>query len=156
MFSFVLRNALYVLLPYFTFEDDFMKFIVVKLKECYDHLLKKKPRGYIKGLSIEGTLLGAVQEVSSFDYIFQFFPPPNDNTFKTETPFDLFCLGTGEPTHSAGGIGMYIFMYIVHIICNAHARVIEAENSYHSYYIPPVYHICSTDMVLLNDHISSA
>jgi len=64
------RNAVYFLLPYFTFEDDFMKFIVVKLKECYDHLLKKKPRGYIKGLSIEGTLLGAVQEVSSFDYTF--------------------------------------------------------------------------------------
>jgi len=135
MFSFVLRNAIYFLLPYFTFEDDFMKFIVVKLKECYDHLLKKKPRGYIKGLSIEGTLLGAVQEVSSFDYIFQFFPPPNDNT---EMPFDLFCLGTGEPTHSAGGIGMYVCMYIVHIICNAHTRVIEAENSSFLLYTPGI------------------
>ena len=134
MFSFVLRNAVYFLLPYFTFEDDFMKFIVVKLKECYDHLFKKKPRGYINRLSIEGTLLGAVQEVSSLDYIFQCFPPLNDNTFKTETPFDLFCLGTGEPTHSAGGVGMYVCMYIVHIICNAHTRVIEAENSSFSLY----------------------
>ena len=32
--------------------------------------------------------------------------------------------------HSAGGVdSSYIRAYVVHIICNAHVRVIEAENS---------------------------
>jgi len=36
-----------------------------------------------------------------------------------------FCLGTGVPRHSAGGVGTYV----VRIIHNEHARVMEAENS---------------------------
>jgi len=45
-----------------------------------------------------------------------------------------FCLGTGVPRHSAGGVGTFVRTcvvrtYVVRIICNAHARVMEAENS---------------------------
>ena len=44
-----------------------------------------------------------------------------------------FCLGTGVPRHSAGGVGTFVrsfvCTYVVLIICNAHARVLEAENS---------------------------
>jgi len=42
----------------------------------------------------------------------------------------LFCLDTGVPRHSAGGIGLsYVCTYVVRIVYNAHAGVIEAENS---------------------------
>jgi len=40
-----------------------------------------------------------------------------------------FCLGTGVPRHSAGGVGTFVRTYVVRIVCNAHARVMEAENS---------------------------
>jgi len=40
-----------------------------------------------------------------------------------------FCLGTGVPRHNAGGIGTFLHMNVVPIICNAHARVMEEENS---------------------------
>ena len=40
-----------------------------------------------------------------------------------------FCLGTGVPRHSAGGIATFVRMYVVHIVRSAHARVMEAENS---------------------------
>jgi len=43
--------------------------------------------------------------------------------------FITFCLGTGVPRHSAGGIGTFIRMYMVHIICNVHTQVIKPENS---------------------------
>ena len=52
--------------------------------------------------------------------------------------FFNFCLGTGVPRHSAGGVGTFVrpyvrtYMrgtYVVRIVCNAHARVMEAENS---------------------------
>ena len=34
------------------------------------------------------------------------------------------------PRHSAGGVdSSYIHVYMVHIVCNAHVQVIEAENS---------------------------
>ena len=37
------------------------------------------------------------------------------------------------PRHSAGGIDMsvrsYVCTYVVHIICTAHAQVMESENS---------------------------
>ena len=42
----------------------------------------------------------------------------------------FFCLSTKVPRHSAGGIGSsYIRAYMVRIDHNAHARVMEAENS---------------------------
>ena len=57
-----------------------------------------------------------------------------------------FCLGTGALRHSAGGIGTFVHTfvctYMLCIIHNAHARVMEAENSitliyiYIYYYIP--------------------
>jgi len=43
-----------------------------------------------------------------------------------------FCLGTLVPRQkplSAGGVGMFIRTYVVHIVHNAHAQVMEAENS---------------------------
>ena len=56
-----------------------------------------------------------------------------------------FLSRTGVPRHSAGGVGMFVRTYVrgtyvrgmyrlqcacvVRIICNAHARVMEAENS---------------------------
>jgi len=43
-----------------------------------------------------------------------------------------FCLGTlvlRQKPLSAGGIGMVVCMYVVHIVHNAHAQVMEAENS---------------------------
>ena len=37
------------------------------------------------------------------------------------------------PRHSAGGVGTFVHSfvrtYVVHIVCYAHARVLEAENS---------------------------
>jgi len=36
-----------------------------------------------------------------------------------------YCLGTGVPRHSAGGVGTYV----VRIVHNAHVKVMEAENS---------------------------
>ena len=40
------------------------------------------------------------------------------------------CVGTRVPRHSAGGVdSSYIHVYMVHIVCNAHVQVIEAENS---------------------------
>ena len=36
---------------------------------------------------------------------------------------------TGMPRHSSGGIGMFIRTYVVRIICNTHAQVMEAKNS---------------------------
>ena len=32
----------------------------------------------------------------------------------------VFGLSTGVPRHSAGGVGTYIHIYVVRIICNAH------------------------------------
>ena len=62
MFSFVLRNAVVVLMHFFTCEEDFLKFIVVKLRERYEGWFTKKPRGYI--CSTGATLLSEVKEVS--------------------------------------------------------------------------------------------
>jgi len=45
------------------------------------------------------------------------------------TNLEGFYLGTGVLRHSDGGVGMFICMYVVRIIRNAHARVMEAENS---------------------------
>ena len=42
----------------------------------------------------------------------------------------VFCLSTGVPRHSAGGVGLsYVRAYVVRIIRNARAQVMEAENS---------------------------
>ena len=38
-----------------------------------------------------------------------------------------FCLG--NPRHSAGSVRSYVRTYVVRIVCNAQARVMEAENS---------------------------
>jgi len=51
-----------VLLHFFTFENDFVRFIATKLRESYQDWLKKKPQGYINSLSSVGTQLGAVKE----------------------------------------------------------------------------------------------
>ena len=45
-----------------------------------------------------------------------------------------FCPSTGVPRHSAGGVGTFVRTYVVRtyvvrIVYNAHARVMEAENS---------------------------
>lgn len=53
-----------MLLPFFTFENDFENYVVVKLRENYEVFLKKKPRGYFNALSSGGTRLGVVKEVS--------------------------------------------------------------------------------------------
>jgi len=37
-------------------------------------------------------------------------------------------LRTGVPRHSAGGVRMYVHTW-VRIVCNAHVRVMEVENS---------------------------
>ena len=58
------RNAIDVLIDVFTFKEDFVEFIAIKLRECYQSWFRKKPRGYINRLSVDGTLLGAVKEVS--------------------------------------------------------------------------------------------
>ena len=60
----ILRTAIRVFLPFFTFENDFKNYVVVKLRENYEVVLKKKPRGYLNVLSSEGTRLGAIKEVS--------------------------------------------------------------------------------------------
>jgi len=57
-----LRNAIQEFLQFFTFKDDFEKF-VIKLRECYTAWLKKGTR-YLNALSSEGTEVGAVKEVS--------------------------------------------------------------------------------------------
>ena len=36
---------------------------------------------------------------------------------------------TGMPRHFAGGVGTFICTYVVRIICNTHAQVMEAKNS---------------------------
>ena len=63
-----------VLVQFFTCEEDFLKFIVVKLREHYEGWLKKKLRGYINYiLSTGGTPLSAVKEVSLLCYISPYF-----------------------------------------------------------------------------------
>jgi len=46
-----------------------MKFIVVKLRKCYEGLFKKKPPNYINSLSTLGTQLDAIKNVSLLFYI---------------------------------------------------------------------------------------
>ena len=51
------------------------------------------------------------------------------NQQHTNLVWPTFCLGTGVPKHSAGGVGTFVRSYMVRIIRNVHARVTEAENS---------------------------
>jgi len=64
IFSFVLRDAVHVLQPFFTFEEDFMKYIVVKLRERYEGWFKEKQQGYLNKLSVSGQQVDAVKDVS--------------------------------------------------------------------------------------------
>ena len=51
-------------LPFFTNEENFAKFVVIKLREFYEVRFMKRTRGYVNSLSSSGTRLGAVKEVS--------------------------------------------------------------------------------------------
>ena len=74
---FVLRNAVDVLQRFFTSEEEFMELIVVKLRECYDGWLSKKPQGCFNSLSSFGTKLEAVKKVSLL-YLISPLPPPTN------------------------------------------------------------------------------
>ena len=60
----ILRTAIRVFLPFFTFENDFENYVVVKLRKKYEVVLKNKPRSCLNALSSNGTWLGAIKEVS--------------------------------------------------------------------------------------------
>ncbi len=66
MYSHCNRNVLTALQESFTFtEEEFMQHIAKRLKFYYGDWIRKKLPGWINALSVDGTRLGAVSDVSS-------------------------------------------------------------------------------------------
>ncbi len=59
------RNVLSALRESFTFiEEEFTENIAKRLKVYYDDWIRRESRGWINALSVDGTRLGAVSDVS--------------------------------------------------------------------------------------------